>query len=446
MQALRQRHENKWLLPVYILLLTGAGVLLSAKPVHLFWSDLLAGPNITDQLIELAILTIILSLTRSLSLPLPGLRMSGDAVDISSVAIYAAYLVKGAGGAVTVIVLSAFFTFARLEDGKILHIFNTKFIKTVFNNINLVISVAVGALAFEAVGGQPGTLAGLQLPGVIGPSLLYLVVSLFSDCIGIVLLFNILRGAPFLPTMVDGLRTLGPKLMALAPIGFFLAYLFMIQGGSYMALLFFVPLMFARFAFKLYLDSKEQFLHTISTLTNAIEAKDEYTEGHSKRVAQYSLDIAMAMGLKPAQLENIQIGAVLHDIGKIGIEDYILQKPAKLDDEEWNRIQQHPEIGLKILEDVKLDKVIKDMIELHHIHYDRSGYPEGHRGDDLSTEVHIIILADAYDAMTSDRPYRTAMSEEMALSIIRKERGKQFHPDIVDVFLAMKEREAAKQP
>ncbi len=441
-----QRPMKKWLSPVYIAAFSVLGVLLAFAPVRAYWGAVFASNDIQDQLIELAILTIILALTRSMDLPLPGLRMGGDAVDISSVAIFAAYLAKGAGGAISAIVISAFFTFSRFENGKIQHIFNTAFVKTLFNNINLVVSVALGAWAFEAVGGHPGTLAGLQLPGVIGPSLLYLLVSLFSDVIGMVVLFHLMRGAPLLATMVDSLRSLGPKLMALSPIGFFLAYLFMIQGGSYMALLFFVPLMFARFAFKLYLDSKEQFLHTISTLTNAIEAKDEYTEGHSKRVAQYSLDIATAMGLKPAQLENIKIGAVLHDIGKIGIEDHILQKPAHLDDEEWNRIQQHPEIGIKILEDVKLGKVVKDMIELHHIHYDRSGYPEGHRGDDLSTEVHIIMLADAYDAMTSDRPYRKAMSDEMALSIIRKERGKQFHPDIVDVFLAMKEREALTQP
>lgn len=438
-----QRPTQKWLLPLYIVLLTAAGVFLAAGPVLHYWQTRIIGADTGKELIELAILTIILALTRSMELPVPGRRLA-DAMDISSVAIFAAYLAKGAGGAITVIVFSAFFTFSHFEDGKIQHIFNTAFVKTLFNNVNLVISVALGALVFEAVGGHPGELAGIQLPGVIGPALLYLIVSLLSDSIGIVVLFRIIRGSALLPMLAIGLRTMAPKLMALSPIGYFLAYLFMIRGGSYMTLLFFVPLLFARFAFKLYLESREQFFHTISTLTAAIEAKDEYTEGHSRRVGQYAVQIAAAMGLKDPQIENIRIGAVLHDIGKIGIEDSILRKPTSLNDEEWTKIQQHPEIGLKILEEVRLDRVVKDMIRLHHIHYDRSGYPEGHRDDPIAMEVHIIMLADAYDAMTSDRPYRKAMSDEVALAIVREERSRQFHPDVVDAFLAMKAAEAAE--
>ena len=207
-----------------------------------------------------------------------------------------------------------------------------------------------------------------------------------------------------------------------------------------MALLFFVPLLFARYAFKLYLDSKEQYLRTISTLTAAIEAKDEYTEGHSKRVAEYAVEIAHAMGLRSARIENIKVASVLHDIGKIGIDDKILRKPSKLTKAEWSKIEEHPTIGIKILEEVTMPEAVKEMIHYHHVRYDRKGYPEIGNSTRIPLEVHIISLADAFDAMTSDRPYREALTEEMAMEIIVQERGKQFHPDVVDVFLKMKKR------
>lgn len=433
-------HTKPWLMPVFIGLLTAAGVLLSIHPVMAYVSSFMQSGEKFQEIIEIAVLVIIMSLCRSLPVP----TRKGEGYDISSVAIFASFLSKGAGATIVVLVVSSFFTFDKRENGKLTHIFNTSVTKTLFNNFILIISSTLSSYAFELAGGvltgMPMPYYNLGLPGVLLPSLVYLVVLLIVDSIIMVLLFMILRGTPFLRTLVGALRTMAPTLLALSPIGYFIAFIFCLNvtAGPYMALLFFVPLLFARYAFKLYLDSRELYLRTISTLTNAIEAKDEYTEGHSKRVAQYAVEIAQAMGLRNARIENIKVAAVLHDIGKIGIDDEILRKPTKLNDYEWSKIEQHPTIGIKILEEVKMPDTVKEMIHYHHIRYDRKGYPSVSPDTQIPLEVFIISLADAFDAMTSDRPYRKAMSEEIALRNIEQERGTQFHPDIVDVFLKMK--------
>ena len=124
------------------------------------------------------------------------------------------------------------------------------------------------------------------------------------------------------------------------------------------------PLLLARYSFKLYLESKEQYYKIIQTLTAVIEAKDEYTEGHSRRVAYYVEKIAERMRLSPNRIESLKVAALLHDIGKIGIEDSILQKPGKLTNSEWEKIRQHPRIGIRILDEVAFPTVIKDAPKL----------------------------------------------------------------------------------
>ena len=426
-----------WLLASYLGFLTIVGLLLAYQPVSAYCKFFFESSQMFQEATQLVVLIVIMALCRSL----PGPTRTGEGVDISSVAIFASFLAKGPGATVIILFISAFFTFDRQSNGKLIHVFNASVSKTLFNNFNLIISVVLGSYIFVFAGGtlsaSPPPFFDLGLPQVLLPSLLYLVVSLLSDSIFMVLLFMILRKSPFFKTLAGGLRTMAPTLLALAPIGYFIAFVFSIKdsNGPYMALLFFVPLMFARYAFKLYLDFKEQYLRTISTLTAAIEAKDEYTEGHSRRVAQISEEIARSMGLRNSRIESIKVAAVLHDIGKIGIEDKILRKPSKLNEYEWSRIVEHPSIGIKILEGVSMPEVVKEMIQYHHVRYDGNGYPKIAKNKSLHIEVHIISLADAFDAMTSNRPYRKALTEEMALKIVGQERGTQFHPDVVDAFL-----------
>jgi putative nucleotidyltransferase with HDIG domain len=393
------------------------------------------------EILQYAVLIFALSICRSMPLP----TRSGQGMDISIIILYATVVIMGIEATMLIFIVSAFFTFSRWNGKKVSHLFNTPVKQTLFNNANYILSIYLGYLAYCAVGGHQGNPPlPSALPEIIWQSLVLLVVTLFVDSVNIFTILKLTARVPFFRSLAGGIASMLPTLLAFAPIGYFLALIFGMDGGPYMALLFFVPLLFARYAFKLYLDSKEQYLRVISTLTAAIEAKDEYTEGHSKRVAQVSEEIAKSMRLRSARIENIKVAAVLHDVGKIGIEDKILRKPSKLNDYEWGKIMEHPQIGVKILEEVAMPAAVREIILYHHVRYDGKGYPKVERTKPLPMEVHIVSLADAYDAMTSDRPYRKALSEETALGIIAQEKGTQFHPDIVDVFLKMKKEVASK--
>lgn len=177
------------------------------------------------------------------------------------------------------------------------------------------------------------------------------------------------------------------------------------------------------------------FYRVVQALIRALEAKDAYTKGHSDRVAEYSEKIGAAMGLASEKLEILKEAALLHDIGKLGVQEIILNKKAMLTPEERKDIEKHPVIGAQILESVSPDKEILAVVRGHHEHYDGSGYPDGLKGENIGILASIVSVADSYDAMTSHRAYRTNLSEEEALDQLRKNSGTQFSPDIVAAFI-----------
>ncbi len=179
------------------------------------------------------------------------------------------------------------------------------------------------------------------------------------------------------------------------------------------------------------------YVEFIGSLAHALDARDRYTAGHSRRVSDYSCAIARALGLADDTVEEVRIGALLHDIGKIGIADSVLQKSGKLTGEEWALIQQHPTIGRRILESVSGFHVYLPTVELHHENWNGTGYPFGLQGEAVPLAARIVHVADAYDAMTSSRPYRSAMNREDALRILQQNAGTQFDPAIVPVFAGL---------
>jgi putative nucleotidyltransferase with HDIG domain len=205
-----------------------------------------------------------------------------------------------------------------------------------------------------------------------------------------------------------------------------------------MVLLFIFPLLLARYSFNLYLDSKNQYYKMVKTLVVTLEAKDIYTKGHSQRVEAYAEEICMAMRMPMAQTEIIKIAALLHDIGKIGIGDTILGKPGRLTDDEFMVITTHPAIGVKILKEINVNPKIVQYVKYHHKWFNGCGYPDVDDGEEVPLESFILGVADAYDAMTSDRPYRKGFSPEKALQIIEESMGEQFHPEVAKVFLKIK--------
>jgi putative two-component system response regulator len=183
---------------------------------------------------------------------------------------------------------------------------------------------------------------------------------------------------------------------------------------------------------------KKAHLDSVKVLAEAIDAKDPYTRGHSDRVRKMSLKIASCLGFAEDRIESLEYGALLHDIGKIGIKDEVLQKQSALSPREYQYIQEHPLIGVKIVEGIDFFKDKVPMIRHHHEHFDGSGYPDGLAGDAIPLEARIIAIPDAFDAMTSLRPHRSAMSLEDVLLELDRFKGKQFDPQILEIFLQEK--------
>ena len=176
-------------------------------------------------------------------------------------------------------------------------------------------------------------------------------------------------------------------------------------------------------------------LQFVETMAQALDARDKYTAGHSNRVSANSTAIAEAMGLAPKEVQTIRIGARLHDIGKIGIPDAVLQKPGKLTEEERTLIKLHPEIGKRILGEVDRFQDYLPIVELHHEDHDGGGYPYGLKGESVPLGARIVHVADVFDAITSNRAYRKAMSKSEMLAIMTKGAGNQFDEAVLAVFL-----------
>lgn len=187
-----------------------------------------------------------------------------------------------------------------------------------------------------------------------------------------------------------------------------------------------------------YRTLKKAHLDSVKVLAEAIDAKDPYTRGHSDRVKRMSLAIARHLGFSEERIEALEYGALLHDIGKIGIKDEILQKQGPLNEEEFHYIREHPLIGVKIVEGVEFFKDKIPMIRHHHEFYDGTGYPDGLRGEAIPLEARIISLPDAFDAMTSARPHRGVMPLHDVLAELERWKGKQFDPTVLEIFLREK--------
>lgn len=182
---------------------------------------------------------------------------------------------------------------------------------------------------------------------------------------------------------------------------------------------------------------KNNWEETIEVLIKLIEMKDPYTEGHSEEVAKWSGIIAQDLNLNNDEQEEIKLAAKLHDIGKIGISDKILNKPGKLSKEEYAEIKKHPVLGADLFLNIKQLESISQIIRYHHEWYNGKGYPDGLIGEKIPLGSRIINIADSYQAMTSDRPYRKALSKNEAIAELKRCAGSQFDPEIVMAFISI---------
>jgi putative two-component system response regulator len=177
------------------------------------------------------------------------------------------------------------------------------------------------------------------------------------------------------------------------------------------------------------------FFNAITALVYALEAKDGYTSGHSRRVSELSVTIAWELALPRESINRVELAGRVHDIGKIGVRESVLNKPGHLTDEEFQHVKYHPESGERILLPIVEDKEILRIVRHHHEYYDGSGYPDGLSGEEIPLGARILAVADSYDAMTSERPYRKAMSVETARAEIKRGKNTQFDPEVAEAFL-----------
>jgi HD domain len=247
--------------------------------------------------------------------------------------------------------------------------------------------------------------------------------------------------------LTSDLRAFGLALLGLAPLSWLMALAYTMIG-PWAAVLFALPLYTTRAAYQSVVEIRKMFTQTVRALASAIDARDPYTKRHSERVATIAVDIGQALGLSEAQLEQLEWGGLLHDIGKIGVPDAVLLKPERLNKEERMVMNDHPAKGHAILEGVERLRPELDVILHHHQWYNGSGYPkvneaglpdaDGHAlfGEGIPFLARVLHVADSFEAMTSSRPYRPRpLNHAQALAELRKYEGIQFDPRVVDAFM-----------
>ncbi len=219
-----------------------------------------------------------------------------------------------------------------------------------------------------------------------------------------------------------------------AVLGVFMGRLYL-QIGPASVLLFIVPIVIARHVFKSYIDLKEAHEATIRILIRALEAKDAYTAGHAERVARFALYIGAELGLSPMQLERLRLAALMHDVGKLIVPNHLLNKPGRLTAEEFARVREHEHVSVEILSRIDFLAPVAPSASSEHARFtwvsDKYGQP---------IEPHIVAVADAFDAMTSTRSYRRALTQEIAFGELRKNAARQFHPRVVEALIVAIER------
>lgn len=402
-------------------------------------------PNFSNELSYIIIMSVMCIICASA----PVVISNNQSLDMSYVCILSTLLLKGANEAVIIAVVGLLFAISKQvrksKDGTILqvrysHLLNTPIYRTLFNVGNLAISIYLPGLLFEEIYKSMGYTVGvMKLPDLLWPMFVFLVLTLICNYLIIVLLFVLGKMMKPVDAFAATFGELIPNLASIAPFGLLFAYILNFESGQYLVLLFIFPLLLARYSFNLYLDSKTQYYKMVKTLVVTLEAKDIYTRGHSQRVEAYAEEICMAMKMPMTQTETVKIAALLHDIGKIGIGDTILGKPGRLTDDEFMVITTHPAIGVKILKEINVNPKVIQYVKYHHKWFNGCGYPDIDDGEEVPLESYILGVADAYDAMTSDRPYRRGFSPEKALGIIEESMGEQFHPEVSKVFLKIKE-------
>ncbi len=315
-------------------------------------------------------------------------------------------------------------------------------IKHFFNILQYTVATGTAALVYRALSPETADFAIDHIPAFIAAMI---VIFLLNTTLVTLILAFTKQENPYTIWLIN-LKWATPTFVSMAPLGALIAVIY-INIGFWGLVLFLLPLIIARHSFQSYIDMREAFLDTIKSLSLAIDAKDPYTKGHSSRVADYVILLARELKWPEDKVEFLHYISMIHDVGKVTVPEHILKKDTGLTKEEYDIMKQHSRAGAEIIKDVKFFAQGSDIIKHHHERWDGRGYPEYLKGDEIPEGARILAVADAFDAMTTNRPYRKAMKPKDALQELHCCSGSQFDPRIVKAFdrvypkLALDEKE-----
>jgi len=292
-----------------------------------------------------------------------------------------------------------------------------------------------GRILADSTSGSIVPLASSDFPSVLVALAASAVVSFLSNDLMFGLGLKLLRGVSFREAWRSGPAWMLPTQAALATVGVSIAQVLAVSRLGF--LLFVFPLLVARQVYQMYLSAREAYVDSVKSLIGALEAKDPYTRGHSERVAGYAVRIGTAMGLEPSEVARLEYAALMHDLGKLAVPRAVLTKPGRLDEWEFSLIREHPQRGADIVSSIPYLEGLADFVRDHHERFDGTGYGRGVAGEDLSLFARILAVADSYDAMTTKRQYREAMTRSEAERELLACSGSQFDPAVIDAFLPL---------
>jgi putative nucleotidyltransferase with HDIG domain len=301
---------------------------------------------------------------------------------------------------------------------------------TAANHAGLVLPAIMGGLAMEAMRGTGDSTFGGFVATVVGASIVF-VANVTLVAVVVALRSN----QPIRLVVIGDTRGFATSQLALAPLAWLMSLIYS-QAGWWATLLFALPLYTTRVAHHRFVEMREMFTQTIGALAEAVDKRDPFTSKHSRNVQQIAVDIGRVMRVSEAELEALEWGGLLHDVGKIGVKDTVLLKETRLTREERMEMNAHPVKGAEIIAPVKKLAPELPIIRHHHEWYNGSGYPDRLIGDEIPKLARILHVADAFEAMTAQRPYRMVpLTREQALGELRKFGGIQFDPVVVDAFV-----------
>lgn len=314
---------------------------------------------------------------------------------------------------------------------------------TLANHAGIVLPAIVGSLALEFIG-RSEERAAIDFAATLLASGIYFALNL-TLVSGMLALRT---GQEFRDVMMGDARAFSTSLVALAPLAWLMARMFSVPAvGWWATLLFSVPLYTTRLAHHRFVEMREMFTQTIASLAQAVDKRDKFTSGHSLRVKEIAVDIGREMRVNEQELEALEWGGLLHDVGKIGVPDAVLLKQERLTKDERMTMNAHPVLGAEIIAPVSKLAPELPIIRHHHEWFNGSGYPDRLIGDEIPKLARILHVADAFEAMTAQRPYRmTPLTPEQAVGELRKFAGIQFDPAVVDAFVRTRWVEGVSDP